>query len=357
MYQMKQETSQINQMEKPKFRVRFLISTPFGVNSGGTTAHCESVIQQIKIQGHEIKQLEFDNHNIDFEVLLVFSFSYHNPDMLEKYKQKGIIIALIPIFDRTKPKWSFKIYQLFENTPIRTLYNQRKRILESADFVLANCSSEKQDLIDCYNVQENKIHILKLGINNQFIELDRQIEPSLFEQKYNIKDFIIYSSAEINQRKNQVAVVKAIEDTDLKVVLTGGDKILVPNFEQIIGKNPNILLLPKISIEELISAYKSARVSVSLSSSETAGLALLESAYFGCNLVVSRIPAFVEYLTPIANFVDLPINTNELKRKLIEATAQPKTQNTLQNQQEFILNNNSWTKYTKNLLDLIATKI
>ena len=334
-------------------KIKYLIATPFCVNAGGTSQHTKSVIDEFSKLGIEILPLDFTTNIIDFDTLLVFSFSYHNPDMLEKFSKLGIKIVLIPIFDRTKPKWTFSLYNLFEKTPIRTLYNQRKRILDSATIVLANCDTEKRELMQCFKTDEKKIHVLRLGINPIFYELDKVVTKDLFFEKYGFTDFIIYSAAEINQRKNQLALLRSVSETNIKVVFTGCDNILVPEFEMEIKKNHNVLCLGKISLEELVSAYKCAKISISLSSSETAGLALLESAYFGCNVIASDIPAFREYLGDIANFLP-SVNTKNILQAIQSSSTldEKSTTNRQAKQKIFVQKNYSWEKYVKNILSL-----
>jgi glycosyltransferase involved in cell wall biosynthesis len=334
---------------------RYLISTPFAVNPGGTTQHAKALIEEIAKQGYEIKPLDFVATKIDFDVLLVFSFSYHNPDMLEKYREAGVKIVLVPIFDRTKPKWTFTLYKTFEKTPIRTLFNIRKRILDSAHLVMCGCEEEKNELTECFGTDKSKIIVNHLGISNILLDLDKSV------------------SEEINKRKNQLALVKALESTDIKVVLTGCNKILVDGFEEVAKSNPNILCLGSLSYEELVSAYKCAKVSVSLSSSETAGLALLESAYFDCNIVATKIPSFVEYIGNTGVFLDstdqitkfhpsgkyiakdtidakLPeVAKTEIVTKINEALAKPKN-----DYKEYIIDNHSWTKHVRDMISWIG---
>jgi glycosyltransferase involved in cell wall biosynthesis len=352
---------------------RYLISTPFAVNPGGTTQHGKALIEEIAKQGYEIKPLDFVATKIDFDVLLVVSFSYHNPDMLEKYREAGVKIVLVPIFDRTKPKWTFTVYKTFEKTPIRTLFNIRKRILDSAHIIMCGCEEEKTELTECFGTDNSKIKVNHLGINSLLLDLDKSVSEELFYNKYGIKDFVIFAAAEINKRKNQLALVKALEGTDIKVVLTGCNKILVEGFQAVVDSNPNILCLGSISYEELVSAYKCAKVSVSLSSSETAGLALLESAYFGCNIVASKIPSFVEYIGGTAVFLEttdqitkfhpsgkyiakdtidakLPeVAKAEIVTKINEALAKPKN-----DYKQYIIDSHSWTKHVRDMISWIG---
>jgi glycosyltransferase involved in cell wall biosynthesis len=352
---------------------RYLISTPFAVNPGGTTQHAKALIEEIAKQGYEIKPLDFMATKIDFDVLLAVSFSYHNPDMLEKYREAGVKIVLVPIFDRTKPKWTFTVYKTFEKTPIRTLFNIRKRILDSANLILCGCEEEKNELTECFGTEATKIIVNHLGINNLLLDLDKTVTEELFYNKYGIKDFVIFAAAEINKRKNQLALVKALQGTDIKVVLTGCNKILVDGFEDVTKSNTNILCLGSLSYKELVSAYKCAKVSISLSSSETAGLALLESAYFGCNIVASKIPSFVEYIGDKAVFLETTDQTTkfhpsgkytakdvleaklpdeakiEIVTKIQEALDKPKS-----DYKQYIIDNHSWTKHVRDMISLIG---
>lgn len=333
---------------------RYLISTPFSVNPGGTTNLCQNIIQEIQKSGINLVPLDFTNLEIDFKILLVFSFSFHNPDSLEMYKKRGIKIILWPIFDRTKPIWSFKMQSLLEKTPIRTLFWIRKRILKSADLILTGCESETNDLIECFQIDKNKIKTVKLAIAPVFFKPEIQkISPNLFFDKYGFTDFVIYSAAEINHRKNQILLLKAVQNTNVKVVLTGCDQVLVSEFQNLINQNPNILCLGKLPFEELISAYQNAKISISLSSSETAGLALLESAFFGCQLLVSPIPAFKEYLSEIAVFLD-DLKPQTIKTKIEELIKKPRNLEQKSYQKNYIIQNYSFQNYIKQAFDLIS---
>jgi glycosyltransferase involved in cell wall biosynthesis len=331
-------------MNNPK--IRYLISTAFAINPGGTSQHATEVISHLQNLGLEVLPLDFMAPKIDFDVLLVVSFSFHNPDMLEKYKKAGVKIILIPIFDRTKPVWSFGLYKIFEKSPIRTLFNQRKRILAASDIIICNGQSEKQDLISCYDIDVTKTRVLHLGVSS-WVTQKAGVSPDLFYQKYGIRDFVFYPAAEINSRKNQMLLLDIVQNTNIKVVFTGCDKVLVKGFLEKCKQNKNILCLGKLSFDELASAYKNAKVCISISNSETAGLALLEAVFFGCNVVASNIPAFVEYLSDFATFV------NQTDKTQILQSLQKSLQTPKQNHQETIKNKNSWQNYAQQLVDIM----
>ena len=321
-------------------RFRYLISTPFAVNLGGTTIHAKSVIEEIANQGYEMIPLDYMKMEIDFDVLLVISYSYHNPDMFEKYRTAGVKIVLIPIFDRTKSYNVFKAHKLISKLPINTLYDQRRRLLNSSNLIIVSCQAEKEDLIKCYNTEINSIIVNHLGINSKILELNKTTDSSWFEDQYGKSNYVIYSAAEINQRKNQMAVIKAIEGSDIKLILTGTHQVKVEGFWEEVQKNPNIICIGEITLANLVAIYKSSYVSISTSSTETAGLANLEAAYFGCNLVVSDIPPFREYCGQIAVFFNS--NLSDIRNKIELSLTKPKNHS----QKEFVLANYSWQIYT-----------
>lgn len=331
-------------------KFRFLISTPFAVNQGGTSTYAGQIIKEIASAGFEILPLDFTKTEIDFDWLLVLSYSYHNPDMLESYKTKGIKIIVIPIFDRIKHRLIYDTYKVLAKLPFPTLYDQRKRVLECANILVVSCQEEKYDLIKCYNIEEKKIKVLHLAFNSDIIEIDKQIDSSIFENQYGKHKYVLFSAAEINERKNQMSVIKAIEGTNFKLILTGTHQVKVKGFWQEVQKNPNIICLGKVSINSLVSIYKSSHVSISTSCSETAGLALLESAYFGCNLVVSDIPAFREYLEQIATFFNKKQSKKDILQKIEKAIKSPKNIN----QKQFVANNYSWKTYIDSLISEVT---
>jgi glycosyltransferase involved in cell wall biosynthesis len=328
-------------------RFRYLIATPFAINLGGTTIHAQSVIEEIANQGYEIKPVDYMQMQIDFDILLVCSYSYHNPDMFEKYREAGVKIVLIPIFDRTKSYNVFEIYKLLNRLPIPTLYGQRKRILDAAGTIIVSCRAEKDDLIKCYNTKPNNVMINHLGINTKFLELDQSTDSSWFESQYGKNQYVVYSAAEINQRKNQMAVIKAIEGSNIKLILTGTHQVKVDGFWEKVQKNPNIICIGEITLANLVSIYKSSHVSISTSSTETAGLANLEAAYFGCNLVVSDIPPFREYCGEIADF--LKPDLSDIRTK-IESSLQKHKNYDLKNT---IVSQYSWQANVERMLQVI----
>ena len=87
------------------------------------------------------------------------------------------------------------------------LMNTRQEA-EKADRIIAVSESTKQDLINIYNINPEKIKVIYSGINDKFkpIKSNNQIR-----QKYNLPDEFILYFGTIEPRKNLIGLIKAFE--------------------------------------------------------------------------------------------------------------------------------------------------
>jgi glycosyltransferase involved in cell wall biosynthesis len=335
-------------------KFRYIISSPFSVNPGGTSEITKNIINKIKQTGHDISALDYMAEEIDFDTLLIFSFSYHNPDIIEAYKKKGIKIVLFPVFDRTKPRAFFKLYKIADLFGLQTIFKIRQRLLNAADLVIVAAQDEATDINGIFGTEKSKIKLIHYALADNFFEVAKTVSADLFYKAYGWKDFVFCPAAAINdgKRKNQMTLLKSLKGSGIKLVLTGCDSIydnIKQEFEDLTKNDPDILCLPRISFEMLISAYKCAKLAVSVSLAETAGLVNLEAAYLGCNLVVSDLPALREYLEKWAIYVNPRDKQDILKgiQNSINLEYDPKVKS-------FIEENYTWDSYVDQLESLLG---
>jgi len=331
-------------------KIRYTFNFPQSMDVGGGGQVIRDITEHLATVA-EVKQLDFLSKDIDFDVLIYFGCTYFSPEVLNDFKRRGVKIVIYPIFDRMKPLWQMKLLKPLLYFPILNVYSLRHKLISTGDVVIAGNDSEKRDLVEIYNINPEKIHVLHYGINDAIIEKDNDITEDLFINEYHWKDFIFCPAATISERKNQISLIRAIEGTDLKLVLNNTqsvEKSIEEEFLALTKNNPNILCLGKLSLDMLISCYKAAKVSVSVSQAETAGLVNLEAAYLGCNVVVSRLEALEEYVGNIADFVDQN-NVTDIREKIIAASQKPYNKE----DKQFVLHNYSWKGYTETLIDLI----
>ncbi len=127
-----------------------------------------------------------------------------------------------------------------------------------------------------------------------------------FVQAYGVEDFI-FCVGRIETRKNQLMLLKALEHSDLPLVLAGGGFTYQPDYLKLVQSFKRVgktIILDKISPEMLASAYQAARVHVLPSWYELPGLVSLEAALHGCAVVASDTGTTRDYLGERAWYCD-----------------------------------------------------
>jgi glycosyltransferase involved in cell wall biosynthesis/tRNA G46 methylase TrmB len=122
-------------------------------------------------------------------------------------------------------------------------------------------------------------------------------DPSLFEKTYNIKDFVL-CVGRLEMRKNQLMLLKSLENDSIPLVFVGGGVNYQPNYAQLCKsfkrKGPT-LYLDRLSEELLASAFAAAKVHCLPSWYELPGLVTIEAAGYGCPVIQSSWGTIVDY--------------------------------------------------------------
>jgi glycosyltransferase involved in cell wall biosynthesis/tetratricopeptide (TPR) repeat protein len=129
-------------------------------------------------------------------------------------------------------------------------------------------------------------------------EVGCMVGPELFEREYGVKDFVL-CVGRIETRKNQLMLLKALEDSDVTVVLAGGGFSYQPEYEKAVRafkRKGCTIILDRVSPEMLSSAYAACRIHVLPSWYELPGLVSLEAAAHGKNIVVTRTGTTGDYV-------------------------------------------------------------
>lgn len=111
----------------------------------------------------------------------------------------------------------------------------------------------------------------------------------LFEREYGVRDFVL-CVGRLETRKNQLQLLKALEDSDFTVVFATGGFTYQPDYEQLCRRFKRVgktIFCGKLSREMLLSAYKAARIHALPSWYELPGLVSMEAARAGRNIVVA----------------------------------------------------------------------
>jgi tetratricopeptide (TPR) repeat protein/glycosyltransferase involved in cell wall biosynthesis len=148
--------------------------------------------------------------------------------------------------------------------------------------------------------------------------------PELFEQVYGERDFVL-CVGRLESRKNQLMLLKALEDSPLTVVLAAGGFSYQPDYEAAIRsfkRRGKTIILGLVDPQMLSSAYAACRVHVLPSWYELPGLVSLEAAARNKNIVVTRTGTTADYVGDRA-FYCLPWDSDSVLSAVMAAYYSP----------------------------------
>lgn len=226
---------------------------------------------------------------------------YTEYDMHHRKGIPGLILNLFPPacneYIKTIARWVLKKDSLQSKSYLWK--GQRKSIREiirRASLLLPNSEAEYKKLEATY------------GIKKEYAVIPNGIDSSVFYPIPDLEkdDKLILSAARIEGRKNQLNLIRALNDTSYTLLLTG---LPAPNQQRYYEacKNiaaQNIIFCGRVPVETLVAYYKKAKVHVLPSWHETCGLSSLEAAALGCNIVITEKGFTREYFGNDAFYCD-----------------------------------------------------
>lgn len=198
--------------------------------------------------------------------------------------------------------------------------DMQRYILEHVNVYLPNAMEEMEQIAIHlgYKAEADKIIVVPNAIDTVYAKKALEQETKEFDE---YADWII-CVGRIDTRKNQIKLIQAIKDTDYKLLLVGkcspGQKKYYKKVMEMIQGNPNICYIGQIPNEKMYQLYKVCRVSVLPSWFETPGLASLEAAVMGCNIVVSPKGTTQAYFGDYAFYCDV-MDSASIKEQIDKA--------------------------------------
>ena len=174
----------------------------------------------------------------------------------------------------------------------------RQEVLQQADLLLPNARGEAEAVAQGYGYDGPQIVVP----NGARREMGRG-RATLFSHKYGWRDFILVA-ARVEERKNQLSLVRAVRDLGWPVVLAGA--INEDDYWQQIQRDGAgvVRWVGRLEGWELAAAFAAARVHVLPSWYETPGLASLEAGLAGCRIVTTDRGTAAEYFGRRAWYCD-----------------------------------------------------
>lgn len=193
------------------------------------------------------------------------------------------------------------------------------RSLHLADVIITDSISTKNDLIESYGINSEKIQVVYLGISEEFLKKVHSVDPKKVIAKYNLPEKYFLFTGVLSPRKNLLTILdafKAIKEKykAYKLVIVGRPGWLYQEiFEKVtaLSLNNDVLFIDYVPEHELPFFYRNATIFLFPSLYEGFGLPILEAMASGCAVITSNVSSMPEVAGDAALYVN-PTKKEEL---------------------------------------------
>ncbi|MGZ5273292.1 MAG: glycosyltransferase family 4 protein [Kaistella sp.] len=194
-----------------------------------------------------------------------------------------------------------------------------KNAADQADLIIAISEQTKRDIIQYLKVSESKIRVIYQGCHQSFKE-EKSLEfLNSVKEKFKLPAKFILNVGTIEDRKNLLNIVKAINGTEIPLVVVGKKTKYFDKVQKFLTKNKmqdQVLFLENVSMEELAAIYKLADVFVYPSVFEGFGIPVIEALFSGTAVITSNTSSLPEAGGPDSLYVN-PLLVEDLKSKIL----------------------------------------
>ena len=212
--------------------------------------------------------------------------------------------------------WRKRVWQKF--------LMKTQREAEKADKIIAVSESTKQDLVNLYKIEPEKIKVIYSGVNEEFRikNLELRIKEKI-KKKYNLPEKFILYFGTIEPRKNLIGLIKAfellntkykIQNTRYKLVIAGAKGWLEQDIFKAARESKysrDIIFTGFVEEQDKAELYNLAELFVYPSFFEGFGFSPLEAMACGLPTIVSHSSSLPEVVGEAAIMID-PYNIDEL---------------------------------------------
>ena len=247
------------------------------------------------------------------EIDLFFAPDHHIP----KFDHTPVIATIMDAYPLIHPELVSQKLRKFKNIAF-------KSASKWADHIITISEYSKQDIIQYFNISEEKISVVPLGVNRAFFQTMPENEREAIRQKFALKEEFFIFVGTIQPRKNLSRLIEAylaLPSTLRQkhpLVIIGhygwGEEGLKQKLDGL-GENDSIHHLQHVTDRELYALLQSALAMVYPSLYEGFGLPILEGFASQTPVITSSTTSIPEVAGNAACYVN-PLDTVDIAAKM-----------------------------------------
>ena len=200
-------------------------------------------------------------------------------------------------------------------------------ILKQTNRVIAISKATKADLIQFYQIPEEKITVIHPSCNKQFHWMVGDETKEQILNRYHISpNFLLYVGG-LGKHKNVKTLLLAFANVAQKIpnnlVIVGGKEHTtsdnrIKKMVMDLGLNNRVIFLENLRLRELTILYQASKLFVFVSLNEGFGIANLEAMASGTPILTTRSGSIPEIVDDAAIYIDDPFDHDTIAQEIFQ---------------------------------------
>lgn len=234
--------------------------------------------------------------------------SHELPLGINKLNTASIVTMHDAIFMRYPELYDFTYRAIFKK--------KYGHALKHADGIVAISHQSKNDIVDFFNIDPDRIKVIYQGCNQIYYKAAGDDNKNAIKAKYNLPESFLFYVGTIEPRKNLLGVFEALAkaNIDIPVVAVGRATKYLDKIKDFVAKNnmtDKAMFLHNVATDELPAMYQMATAFAYPSLFEGFGIPILEALNSGTPVITSKGSCFPEVGGDAAKYAEYG-NTDEL---------------------------------------------